>query len=43
MISQLLSTDESQRGVERVEDFNTYPSLTAMERGSSLVVNITLL
>lgn len=43
MISQLLSTDESQQGAKRVEDFNTYPSVTATERESSLVVDITLL
>jgi len=41
--SQLLNMDESQQGAERVEDFNTYPSLTATERESSLVVDITLL
>lgn len=43
VISQLLSMDENRRGAERVEDFNTYPSLTAMERESSLVVDIILL
>lgn len=35
--------DESQWGAGRVEDFNTHPSLTATERESSLVVDITLL
>lgn len=43
VISQLLSMDENRRGAERVEDFNTYPSLTATERESSLVVDIILL
>jgi len=34
---------ENRQGAKRVEDFNTYPSQTAMERESSLVVDIILL
>lgn len=42
-MNQLLGMAENQQGAKQVEDFNTYPSLTAMERESSLVVDIILL
>lgn len=43
VVSQLLGMAENRQGAKRVEDFNTYPSQTAMERESSLVVDIILL